>query len=177
MSDAVTVVITRQIRPGREDEFEKLIRDWVPTALTFPGYLGVHMLRPAPGGREYGAVIRFRSAADWEAFRDWPVYAEFSAKIAGLIEGETKVDTVSGMEIWFTPPGSPPPVPSWKMAIVTWIGVNSLTYMLALTLMPHLADWPVWGQLAFANAIVVGGLTWVVMPLLVRIFRGWLFSK
>lgn len=174
----VTVVITRKVRPGREEEFERFVREWVPIAVTFPGYLGVHMLRPPPGGNDYGAVLRFRAASDWDAFREWPAYREFGAKIEPLIDGGVRIDTATGMEIWFTPPGSPPPVPQWKMAVVTWLGVNALTYSLGVTMMPFLMDHgvPFWATLVLTNAVVVAGLTWAVMPGLVWAFRKWLFG-
>ena len=60
--EPVTVVITRTVREGSEEAFEAAVRAWISRALAFPGHLGVHMLRPPHGGREYGAVLTFRSA-------------------------------------------------------------------------------------------------------------------
>jgi antibiotic biosynthesis monooxygenase (ABM) superfamily enzyme len=64
----------------------------------------------------------------------------------------------------------------WKEATLTWIGVNATAFTLALTLTPLISDWP-WaaGFLAF-NTAMVAGLTWLVMPVLDRLARGWLDS-
>jgi uncharacterized protein len=64
-------------------------------------------------------------------------------------------------------------IPRWKEAILTWVGVNAAAFTLALTLTPLTSDWP-WaaGFLAF-NTAMVAGLTWMVMPVLGCLARGW----
>src|SRR5438132_1759297 len=49
-NEAVTVIITRVVRPGSEAAFEDALRAFIPKSIAFPGHLGVHMLRPTPGG-------------------------------------------------------------------------------------------------------------------------------
>src|SRR5438045_3727743 len=120
----VTVVITRAVLPGSEQAFEEAVKAWVPEALAFPGHLGVHMLRPPPGGREYGAVLKFRTQAEWEAFRLAPEYLHFRTRIRPYLVDEPRVETECGLESWFTTLGSPVlrVPPRWKMAVVTWLG-------------------------------------------------------
>lgn len=174
--EPVTILITRTVRVGGEVAFEEAVRAWIPTALAFPGHMGVHMLRPPPGGREYGAVLKFRSWEEWETFLASEPYQRFLAEIREHLEAEPRVETVSGLETWFTPPGTPVALapPRWKMAVVTWIGVNLTAAALSYVIPPFTTGWP-WA-LAFItfNAGVVVGLTWLVMPLLSRLFRPWL---
>ncbi len=177
--EPVTVIITRTVRAGREAAFEEAVRAWIRKALTYPGYLGVHMLRPAPDGQEYGAVLKFASQSAWESFRASPEYLAFLADIQEHLASAPKVETVTGLESWFTAPGArvlrvPP---RWKMAVVTWLGVNLTSLVLTFVLKPALAGFP-WalGFVTF-NAAVVSGLTWVVMPALSRVFRRWLLPK
>lgn len=173
--EPVTVVITRAVRAGREEAFEAAVRAWVPDALGFPGHLGVHMLRPPPGGREYGAVLKFASADAWAAFRDDPKYRAFLAAVREHLEAEPQVETVTGLESWFTPPGAAPVVPPrWKVALVSWAGVDLTALVLTYTLVPLTAGWPWVFQFLTFNAAVVAGLTWLVMPPLSRALRPWL---
>ena len=79
-NEPVTVIITRFVRVGSESAFENVVKAFIPKALAFPGHLGVHMLRPPPGERDYGAVLKFRSQSDWDAFIQSPVYLEFLAE-------------------------------------------------------------------------------------------------
>jgi antibiotic biosynthesis monooxygenase (ABM) superfamily enzyme len=174
--EPVTILITRAVRAGREAAFEEAVRAWVPTALAFPGHLGVHMLRPPSGGREYGAVLKFRSGADWDAFLASEQYRRFLADIRGHLEADPRVETVSGLEAWFTPPGTPVALapPRWKMAVVTWVGVNLTAAALTQVVPPLTSGWPWAAAFVTFNAGVVAGLTWVVMPLLARLLRPWL---
>jgi hypothetical protein len=172
----VTVLILRTVRAGREAAFEGAVRGWIQTALTFPGYLGVHMLRPPPGGHEYGAVVKFATRGAWIEFSACSAYRAFLTDIRDYLEEDARIETVTGLESWFTPAGFPVTLapPPWKMALVTWFGVNLTAVVLTFVLSPLTADWP-W-VLAFVvfNAGVVAGLTWVVMPALSRLLRPWL---
>ena len=172
----LTVVVTRLVRAGREDAFERAVREWIPTSIAFTGHQGVLMLRPAAGGREYGAVLRFQSLVAWEKFRDSAEYRAFQESLRDYLEAEPRMETASGLEAWFAPSSAAfvRVPPRWKQAVLTWLGVDLIALVLTYTLSPLTAGWP-WlaGFLTF-NAAVVAGLAWVVMPVLSRLARGWL---
>lgn len=85
-NEPVSVIITRVVREGSEGAFEDAIKAFIPKSLAFPGHLGVHMLRPPAGERDYAAVIKFRSEREWDAFRRSPEYLAFLAEIEPLLE-------------------------------------------------------------------------------------------
>jgi len=172
----VTVIITRMVRPGREDGFESSLRAFIPKSLTYPGHLGVHMLRPAPGGKEFGAVLTFRSQKTWESFQQWPEYHRFLAEIVPFLESPPRVQTLCGLESWFTPLGAVVlrTPPRWKMAAVTWIGVCITVYAVNSLFSLVAADWPMFAKLLVANAVIVAILTWLMMPALTWLFQKWL---
>jgi len=180
MSDdaAVTVTIRRRVKAGREAAFEDALREFIPQSLRFPGHLGVQVLRPAPGAApEWVVVIKFRSRRDYDGFRDSPEYSRWTGRILDLLEGDPVVEEQCGLEGWFALPGvTPGPVlPRWKMALVTWLGVNVAVIGLTLLLGPVVGAWPLVPQALFVNALVVVLLTWVIMPLRTRLFRPWLY--
>ena len=172
----VTVIITRVVRAGSESAFEGALKAFIPKSLTFPGHLGVHMLRPSPESREYGAVVKFRSQHEWASFQRSPEYASFVAEISPYLDGPQQSETLCGLESWFTPLGanvtSVPP--RWKMALVTWVGVCLMVYTVSSALSPLTGSWPRLLTYVTVNAGVVAGLTWVVMPVLNRLLRTWL---
>ncbi len=172
----VTVVITRAVREGCEEAFEAAVRAWAPRIRDFPGHLGVLMLRPPPGGREYGAILKFRSRQDWVVFQDWPEYRQFLEDIRTLLDADPRVDAVPGLETWLAPLGARMTrvPPRWKMAVVTWVGVCLVVYGVSLLLSPFALVWPWLAGFLVGNGLVVAGLTWVVMPVLGRLFRWWL---
>jgi uncharacterized protein len=175
-TEPITVIITRVVRAGSEAAFEDALKAFIPISFTFPGHLGAHILRPPRGGREYGAVIKFRSRQDWEAFLRWSEYASFLSEVEPYLEGPQQVETLSGLESWFTPLGGhlTHVPPRWKMALVTYVGVCLVVYAVNLALEWPDFEWPAWLRFFLSNALVVAGLTWAVMPVLSRVFRPWL---
>lgn len=63
----------------------------------------------------------------------------------------------------------------YKQAILTWLAIYpALTVTLAL-LTPSMEGWPLWLRTLLVTALLVPLLTWVLLPLLTRLLRGWLF--
>ncbi|MEX1362355.1 MAG: antibiotic biosynthesis monooxygenase [Nannocystaceae bacterium] len=77
-SEAVTVVMTRRVKPGREPDYEAWLHRLIEAAKEFPGYLGTTVQPPASSGpREYTSVVRFDSVRNLRRFEGlslapWP---------------------------------------------------------------------------------------------------------
>ena len=177
-SESVTVIVTRLVREGSEASFEDAVKAFIPKSLAFPGHLGVHMLRPPPGEQEYGAVLKFRAQGDWVAFQKSDEYLAFLEAIRPFLEKPQDVETLSGLESWFTPLGARVLLvpPRWKIATVTWVGVCITVFVVNSAFSLFNQSWPMLVNLLVVNAMVVAGLTWIVMPLLTRLFRRWLIG-
>lgn len=176
-TDTITVSITRTVKPGCEAEFERALHDFVQRSLTLPGQLGVHILRPPPGSesREYGIIRKFSDREAVEEFRISPEYLEWNALAVELTEGHGRVEELTGLESWFTQPGGTlRPLPKWKMATATFLGVFPVVLMLNLTIGPLLKSWHFLLSIAVFNICVVALLTWVVMPRITRVLHRWL---
>jgi len=171
--EPVTITIRRRVKGGRELEFEESLREFVPQSLRFPGHLGVLVLKAAP---EWVVVIKFQRRSDYDAFRDSPEYQRWTAHVSDLLEAEPDAVESSGLESWFTLPGESlaSDIPRWKIAIVTWLGVNVAVIATTYGLWPVVGDWPFIPQCLVVNAVVVVLLTWLIMPLLTRYLRFWL---
>jgi antibiotic biosynthesis monooxygenase (ABM) superfamily enzyme len=84
---------------------------------------------------------------------------------------------VTGLETWFTLPpqaGAAPP-PPYKMALVTWITIFPLITAIVAVTGPLLKDLPLAVRLGITTALTVPLMTWVVMPRVTRLLRGWLY--
>jgi antibiotic biosynthesis monooxygenase (ABM) superfamily enzyme len=172
-SEMVHVAIMRVVRPGREREFERLIEQFFEDAARQPGVCGAYLIRPFAGvsSREYGILRTFARAEDRERFYASDLYRKWNEAVAPLVEGEPQRQELHGMEAFFQG-GSPAP-PRWKMALLTWIGVNFAVYAFANGV-PAVVQLPRLVNLMVVDALVVTALTWVLMPLLTKMFRGWL---
>ncbi len=176
MSESLHIAITRRVRPEHVAEFESALATFASRSLAEPGSRGVHLLHPPPGSeaREYGILRSFATADDRDAFYQSSLYQEWVAEIEPLVEGHADYRKLTGLEAWFRDPaGGHPPV--WKMALLTWIAVWPVSMIVPAALGPLLTG--VIPGLLVAGAIAAGitaVLTWIAMPLLVRLAHPWL---
>jgi antibiotic biosynthesis monooxygenase (ABM) superfamily enzyme len=175
--EPITVVVHRRVRAGRQTEYEDAMRRFVQFALSSPGFRGLSVLRPPAGGRDYTVVDRFADAAARREFRASPLYGEWMQRLAELTEGDPLIEELSGLEGWFA--GAAPAAlrapPKARLAVATFCGVFPTVTTLNLLLGPTLKQWPFLLASAAFNACVVVALTWLVMPLVTRLLRRWLF--
>lgn len=172
---ALSIVITRRVKPESLDVFERAVHAWVPRAMEFPGHLGALLVRPPTGGDEYGVVLRLRSQRDWESFRRWKPYVEFLEQIRPILMDDPRVEVAHGLEAWMDTGRFGQPI-RWRMALITFVAVNLLV-LAAMRLVSLIGpDWPFLLGFLVTNGIVVVSLAWVVMPLATRWLRGWLIG-
>jgi uncharacterized protein len=86
---------------------------------------------------------------------------------------------LTGLESWFTLPADPgaSPPPPYKMALVTWALIFPLITAIVYFLGPTLAGIPLVPRLAITTAIAVPVMTWILMPRVTRLLRGWLYPN
>ncbi|MES2626156.1 MAG: antibiotic biosynthesis monooxygenase [Pseudomonadota bacterium] len=176
----VTLSTVRIVRSGCEVDFEKALHDFVQRSLQLPGQLGVHIMRPAPGSesREYGIIRKFADRDSLQNFRSSALYGEWSTLVKGLTDGDARAEELSGLESWFTLPGAAlQPLPKWKMASVTFIGVYPISTILGQLLGPLTSEWHFLVRNVLISGCIVVLLTWLVMPLLTRALHGWLHKN
>ena len=174
----VTLVISRRVKPGAEAAYEAWARDLQQASRGFPGYLGVGVLRPAPGQREYTFVSRFESpeaarAWDAEVRRVWLPRAP-----ADAFDADADVRHEEGVEFWFTAPDAPgvaQPV-RWKMALVLTFVVAGLIVLISPA-SRAMAAWPLPARALVIAAIQVLLMTYVVMPRVTRWLGRWVLPR
>ena len=177
--ETITVSITRTAKAGCEADLERALHEFVQRSLAMPGQMGVHIMRPAPGGdsREYSIIRKFAGREALNAFRDSPEYQEWQQTVQEFTEGKERTEELTGLESWFTLPGATlRPLPKWKMAVATFAGVFPVVSILNLTLGPALQSWPFLLKNGVFNACVVVLLTWMVMPLITKVLHRWMHS-
>ena len=180
MTEAVTVLVRRRVRPGREAEYERwLERLTRGAARECPGYLGAEFHRPARPGEDYRSVFRFRSLTDLEAFERSDMRARMLAELAPIVAADAIWQRMTGLEFWFDPPpGTRVPQPSpHRMALVLIAVVFVLVLILTLALGPWLAGWPTALRVLVMVTIQVGLMTYVIMPRLTPRIARFIYPK
>jgi antibiotic biosynthesis monooxygenase (ABM) superfamily enzyme len=163
-----TVVVTRVVRPGKENEFTAWAEEVDATAARFDGHLGAVRLQDDQGLNHL--VYLFD---DEDHLRAW----ESSPQRRDLVErgndlSDDQRTTADGRNSWFTVPSNSP---NWKSFLVTWLVVYPSLLVIATTvgwLAPGLSQ-PV--QLAISSGTLTALLTWVILPRVTNRMRPWLF--
>ena len=171
---AIHVAITRKILPGKEQEFKDSLHHFLGESFTHGGVHGAAMISSFPGAaqNEIGILRTFKDEQERDFFYNSAQFKAWEAYASTLTEAPV-YRQLMGLEAWFR---SSSPPPRWKMAIATLCGVFPTSIFLYYTIGLFLKDLAPVARLLITAAAMVGLLTWVVMPLVIRIMKRWLQS-
>ncbi len=175
----VTVIVSRKIVAGKEQEYEDWISGMSQVAANYPGHMGVNVLRPSGSTKgEYVTIYRFdtyKHACAWERSAE---RAEWIDKVEPLVVGEASRKKVTGLEFWFDLPSVPVTmVPTkHKMALVLFVIVYSLVLLVSTVLSPLIGPWPLWAKLLIVIPTQVLLMTYIVMPRVTALLKSWLYQ-
>ena len=172
----VTIIVKRKAKPDRIKEFEAVMHGTTEDAMTFEGHLGANILRPTTPGDYYRIVFKFDSMRNYLAWEGSALREKWLQRYAEVAQGEQELEVLSGLETWFTLPGGEAlvPPPKYKMLIIVWISIFPMSLLFYYGLSPLLADIPIIAQIAISTILMVSLMTYVVMPVMSKIFRRWL---
>lgn len=175
---AVTVLISRNVRAGSEADFERTTRSLMQVAASFRGFLGAQLVHPGEDpdieDTMYHVVLAFDTQAHLDAWQTSPERRHGLTAAAPFIQGTPSVKPMSGLGLWFRT--SQPNPPRWKVAVVTWLGICPTVYLLFWLTGDLLQAWDLLPRTIILTAAVVVVMTWAIAPQLTRFLRPWLFS-
>ncbi len=179
--ESITTVIRTHVKSGKEQEYEQWLHGINEDATQFGGFQGVTILRPnddSHGHPEYVVVVRFATYSDLRRWEHSAQFAEWQRRLEPIMDGDLAVDSLTGMETWFTLPGHTVvvPPPKYKMAIVATLGAAPFVLVVIPLLVQYLHGvLPSIGISIIILLVMSFAMTWVTMPLLTRIARRWLY--
>ena len=190
----ITVIVTRTAKKGRIKEFEDWMDGLVHESLKFEGHLGVDVIRPVEQSKlEYVIILRFNTLNNLLKWERSQARKEWLEKSKNVVEGEDKVQKLTGLEFWFTPRsahrtegeannnearGQPVNLPPrYKMAIIT----AAIVFVLLNTLIPQIqqltAPLPLLLSSLLGVIIMEFLMTYLIMPSVTRLLKPWLYRK
>jgi antibiotic biosynthesis monooxygenase (ABM) superfamily enzyme len=174
----VTAIITHIVRKGREQGYEEWFRGIAAAARMFRGHQGVSTICPQDRLHpEYVVILKFDQYRNLKNWLESDVRREWIERLQPLIEQPENIKTLTGLETWFALPNQKTPPPRYKMAIVTWLAVFSVISIVSPLLAPILTKLPPILVQLITTGIVVLILTYLVMPYLTKLLKGWLYPK
>ena len=166
MSNPVTIVLRRKVKPGREADCEAWLKRLTEGAASrFSGYLGAQFHPPGANGA-YRSVFRFDSIDRLDAFECSDFRMQMLNEAELLFDADAAWERMTGLEFWFDPPADtkvPQPSPH-RMALVLIAVVFCLVLILNLALGPFMTGWPIAFRVLVTVTIQVGLMTYVIMP-------------
>lgn len=177
-----TVVISHHVRDDAENHYETWLSEIIPVAKSYPGHLGVSIVRPVAGASvTYTVIIRFDTRKNLLTWMESEHRKKLIQKVQPYLVEDDKFFVRSGLDFWFTPEQAKAKLPTkWKQFLITW----SAIFPLVLT-MSALVEWLAAStHIPLGHALKVLGTTlmvvlmmvYVVMPRYTKLVHKWLFS-
>jgi antibiotic biosynthesis monooxygenase (ABM) superfamily enzyme len=169
-TEPVTIVVTRRVKAGREQDYEAWLERLLAGAKSLPGYLGTTVHRPNGTQREYTSVFRFDSVENLRGFEDSELRRQALTEVGEYVEADAVWNRLTGLEFWFTPPpGAIVPQPSrFRMALVMIVVVYGLVLSIGSAVAQVLSAAPMPIRLLVTTTIEVFLMTYVLMPRLTK---------
>ena len=172
-------------------EFEEWLSGISKEVSRQEGNMGIDIIKPTPNisnksKPEYVIIFRFNTYENLDKWEKSPIRHEWLQKGRKLAESDYDVQKMTGLEFWFTPyfndesspmiPLQPPP--RYKMVIVTIpvISILLLTLVPQIHFLTEMLSIPFPIRLVIALTITVLLMTYVIMPLLTKLLKPWLFK-
>ena len=189
-SNPVTVIVKRIAKKDKINEFEEWLSGISKEVSKQEGSMGIDIIRPTTDNEEskseYVIIFRFNNYDNLAKWEKSSIRNEWLKKGRELVEADPNVQKITGLEFWFTPyfkqktspliPLSPPP--RYKMVIVTIpvISILLLTLVPQIHVLTEMLLIPYAIRLVIAITITVLLMTYLIMPLLTKLLRPWLFK-
>jgi uncharacterized protein len=190
-SKPVTVIVKRIAKKDKIKEFEEWLSGISKEVSRQEGSMGIDIIKPTPNisnksKPEYVIIFRFNTYENLDKWEKSPIRHEWLQKGRKLAESDYDVQKMTGLEFWFTPyfndesspmiPLQPPP--RYKMVIVTIpvISILLMTLVPQIHFLTEMLSIPFPVRLVIALTITVLLMTYVIMPLLTKLLKPWLFK-
>jgi len=174
---AVTLVVARRVLPGREAEYERLLRVLHQQVHGTQGYLGTEVVHNS-AEHEYVSIVRFDSLANLRAWEASGQRERWQVELDGIVTGNATVRHAEGLEFWFESTQPSVRAPSrQKMALVLVVVVAALSMVLVPLMTRLVGHEPRFIRVTIGAIVQVVLLTYVIMPRVTRLLAFWLFPS
>ena len=175
MTERITSIVRIKVQAGRTSEFQALNQRFSAICASFPGYQGTRVIEPADPCAERIIIFNFDSYENYCGWENSPQRKECLKELHELADGEVLRQQISGLDYWIDSDkkssGTWPP--GWRVTAVAFLAILPLSLFIPPAIRPLFPGMPVLGSVV-ATAAVTVVMSYISLPLMVRIFRRWL---
>jgi hypothetical protein len=173
----VTQVIFSRIKPGMEGRYREWAARIQQAQARYPGYRGMYLQPPAPGGTHWITMLRFETIEQLNAWMAAPERAAMLEEARAFIEDEELLRLATSFPGWVRiDPETGKGPPNWKTALLVLLGLYPIVVLELLYLNPLLGGLAPALGIFTGNVLSVAATSFLTMPFLVRAFDWWLFA-
>jgi antibiotic biosynthesis monooxygenase (ABM) superfamily enzyme len=176
--EQVFFVVRHKVKAGLRADYENWLKRIMQVAARFSGHQGVQIVRPSR--HEYAIIVRFGSQAEANHWYHSAERRASIAEVAPLLDHSERIDIVSGLDYWFTPPSGTAP-PRWKQWLLTTSVIWPLSMLVSALLQPAFELWPPLGLWGLRHGLIAAAMvalaTFVIMPRYTRLLAKWLYKR
>lgn len=173
-AEAVTAVMSQRILPEDLEGFQKAEAEIAAAMARFPGFISLEHSPPIEGMQDdYVVSFTFASRADLDHWLESDSRRQVLRLVEPFISGDRMLNVVGGFGGWFATQAEQAPK-RWKQAIAVLIALYPTTLTLSLLQRQFVPDVPWVPALFVSNVLGIMALTWVLMPRLTSLLKGWL---
>lgn len=175
------LVIEHTVKKGYEQRYQHWLSEILEASRKFPGYLGREVFPPGGENKPYVIIVRFATEGDLQQWLGSPERKDFIEKMQDAFEVGDKTSVKAGIDVWFTPNDAPNKPPAYKQFLLTAAAIYPLSLFIPQLLSPLFKTAPVFEN-SFVRGLVVtlvlvGLMTYIVMPNLTHWLHDWLFRR
>lgn len=174
----LTVLARHDVRPGREEVFERWMSGITEACSDYEGYLGSELIRPVGrSGNEYVSIFRFDTYEHLETWIDSDERQRWLDRIPEFSDASPEVRYHQSLEFWFSPERNRGVAPTkYKMALVTFAVIWPMVHFIPRAVAEH-SGLPRLAAEVVSVATIVLLMTYAVMPTVTRLLRPFLFDR
>lgn len=170
---SVTAVVTRRIAPGRKADYLVWVDEVEKIASQFSGYQGTSY-KVTGENNECHVVYRFDTVENLRKWEESDERKHCKVKLDGIVEGESRIDRLTGLEFLFRDQLHPK---AHKMALVLIVVIFFVVLILNPIFSFLAASLPGMPSVLLLLVRVICQvllLTYLIMPLIMRLLTPWL---
>ncbi len=166
-----TIITSRAIRAGHEQEFERWVEELNRYARAAPGYRAAIRLGQTAGFQHL--LFRFDDRAAAETWHDEPTMRAHIATADRFSTSLRQLEVGDGVAFDLPSDAS---ASKWKRFVTTWLTVFPILLVISMVVRTVLKDAPLPLQLLPSSLLLTATLQWIILPRLQRYTRFWLLQ-
>ncbi len=177
-NEPITVALHYEVLEKDDDKFKLLMREVVNAAKQFQGFRGKHFFYTKSNNKiNYYIMMQFDNFSYFKIWEESNIRAQLRNKINQLLGKTSEYHYLTGLESWFSLGVDKPivPPPRYKIAFLTWVSVYCLLIIIYTFVGSYLNQLIMPMRVFIVSIIMVFSITYLIMPLLTRLLKKWLY--